>query len=62
MFVLRKKLVLLGICFVSLSVSASLLGIAINAAAEETSLPPSSYVVHPDSVSRSNIWIKGTAP
>lgn len=61
MFVLRKKLVLLGICFVSLSVSASLLGIATNAA-EETSLPPSSYVVHPDSVSRSNIWIKRTAP
>ena len=58
---LRKKWVLLGICLVSLSASL-LLEMTTNAAAEELTLSPSSYVVQPDSVSRSNIWIKGTSP
>ncbi|MDA9460884.1 hypothetical protein B835_768 [Enterococcus mundtii 3F] len=56
----KKKLVLFGVCLVSLT--ASLLGATATTTAEEVSLPISLYAVQPDSVSRSNIWIKGTSP
>ena len=57
---LRKKFFFFFICFTSFF---STLGITTVADAEEITLSQANFfTVQPDSVSRSNIWIKGTAP